>query len=106
MQRARFEALTFVWTCDQADSTLPLTGRNAWALSRLISAGERGVTPISEPSGPRWSAYIHNLRGLGIDIEKITEAHGGAFPGTHARYVLRSEVRLLKAGDGSAEPTE
>lgn len=68
-------------------------GRNAWALSALVTAGKRGVTPIDVP-GPRWSAYVFNLRAMGICIETIHEAHGGAFPGTHARYVLRSTVTL------------
>lgn len=70
------------------------SGRNAWALTNLIDAGERGCTPIDTP-GPRWSAYVHNLRGDGLDIETITEPHGGPYKGTHARYVLRSSVSVI-----------
>ena len=66
-------------------------GRARWALDRLREAGPAGCTPIHEPA-PRWSAYVHVLRGLGIDIETVREAHGGAFPGHHARYVLRCIV--------------
>lgn len=66
-------------------------GRERWALECLIEAGEMGCTPIKKP-GPRWSAYIFDLRSMGIDIETIREAHHGPFEGTHARYVLRSQV--------------
>lgn len=69
-----------------------LRGRLQWALERLIAAEHIGCTPINEP-GPRWAAYVHDLRKLGVCIETITERHSGAFPGTHARYVLRSKVR-------------
>ena len=71
--------------------TIIVSGREAWALRALVAAGERGCTPIDTP-GPRWSAYIHDLRRLGIVIETIRERHGGKFPGQHARYVLRSRV--------------
>ena len=60
----------------------------------LHTAGERGCTPI-ENSDPRWSAYIHDLRKLGFCIEAVRERHGGAFPGDHARYVLRSHIVVL-----------
>lgn len=66
-------------------------GRDKWALDRLRAAGRNGCTPISEPA-PRWSAYVFNLRALGLEIETITEPHRGDYPGHHARYVLRSTV--------------
>ncbi len=69
-------------------------GREAWALLSLIAAGERGCTSIDTP-GPRWSGYVHDLRKLGIAIETVRESHGGAFPGEHARYVLRSPITVL-----------
>lgn len=75
-----------------------VSGRNAWALDRLREAGPKGVTPFTEPA-PRWSAYVHNLRGLGVPIETLTEPHGGAFSGTHARYVLRATARKGGADD-------
>lgn len=75
-----------------ADKSIWLSGRNAWALSKLIQAGEKGCTPINQPA-PRWSAYIHNLRSeYNLLIETIKEMHGGPFAGTHARYVLRDNV--------------
>ena len=71
--------------------TITARGRVLWALERLVAAGGRGCTPITEP-GPRWAAYVHNLRGLGVPIDTIHEEHTGDFPGTHARYVLRASV--------------
>jgi hypothetical protein len=71
--------------------TITARGRALWALERLVAAGGRGCTPITEP-GPRWAAYVHNLRGLGVPIDTIHEEHTGDFPGTHARYVLRASV--------------
>ncbi|MEM0935743.1 MAG: hypothetical protein AAGJ91_07560 [Pseudomonadota bacterium] len=76
---------------------IEVSGRVQWALEELMRASERGCTPIDTP-GPRWSHYIWVLRGEGVDIETVTEKHGGPFSGTHARYVLRSVVvRLPKA---------
>lgn len=72
--------------------TIEAKGRDAWALDRLREAGPKGCTPITEPA-PRWSAYIFNLRALGVPIETVTEPHGGAFSGTHGRYILRAVVR-------------
>lgn len=69
-----------------------VSGRDKWALDRLCVAGGEGCTPISEPA-PRWSAYVFNLRALGLEIETVTEPHGGDYPGHHARYVLRSKVQ-------------
>ena len=71
---------------------IQVTGREAWSLNRLREAGARRCTPRTEPA-PRWSAYVFNLRGLGVPIETVTEQHGGEFSGTHGRYVLRCEVR-------------
>lgn len=70
-------------------------GRDAWALHELICAGAKGCTPICTP-GPRWSGYVFKLRRAGLDIETVTELHGPPFPGKHARYVLRSVVRVIE----------
>ena len=82
---------------DGSTQTVDLKGREEWALSHLLAAGEAGCTPIDTP-GPRWSHYVWLLRGRGIDVATITEAHGGPFPGHHARYVLKSKVSRLSAG--------
>lgn len=77
-------------------------GRDAWALAELLKAGSEGCTPIDTP-GPRWSGYTHKLRKLGLNIETITEMHGGAFAGKHARYVLRSEIEVLETATASPD---
>lgn len=75
-----------------------VTGRNAWALDELVKAGSKGCTPIDVP-GPRWSAYVHNLRQEhGLAIETVNESHAGLFAGRHARYVLHSAVEILVSG--------
>ena len=74
-----------------------VAGRDKWALDRLRAAGMEGCTAISEPA-PRWSAYVFNLRALGLDVETVTETHERGFPGHHARYVLRLGVSLLSEG--------
>lgn len=71
-----------------------VVGRDAWALRNLIDAGANGCTPIDHP-GPRWSHYVYKLRSFGFIIETVHEAHGGPFAGSHARYVLRSEVEVI-----------
>lgn len=71
--------------------TRTFEGRMAWALGQLIAAGAAGCTPLDHP-GPRWSAYVLKLRREGLDIETVTETHGGAFAGHHARYVLKTLV--------------
>jgi hypothetical protein len=75
-----------------------VTGRDAWALMARHRAGPHGVTPLDTP-GPRWSAYVFNLRQLGLVIETVHESHGGPFPGSHARYVLHSSITIV---EGSA----
>jgi hypothetical protein len=80
---------------------LALQGRLAWALQRLIEAGDHGCSYIDEPA-PRWSAYIHNLRKLGFSIETKHEYHCGQFPGRHARYYLRGIVTLPQASGAAA----
>jgi hypothetical protein len=72
-----------------------LTGRDAWTMQQLLVAGEKGCTPIDTPA-PRWSGYVFNLRRIGFDIETRHEPHKGRFPGTHARYILRSQVTLTE----------
>ena len=72
-----------------------VAGREAWALGKLIEAGERGCTPIDQPA-PRWSHYIFLLRRRGILVETIHEGHSGPFAGHHARYVLRTRLTVIE----------
>jgi len=59
---------------DDGGRVVTARGRKAWALLALVAAGER--------------------------IETVREPHGGPFPGEHARYMLRSAVRVLdRTGD-------
>lgn len=72
-------------------------GRTRWALDRLRCAGSGGITSFTDPA-PRLSAYVHNLRKLGVDIETVTEPHCGAFSGHHGRYILRCQAEPVKGG--------
>jgi hypothetical protein len=70
-------------------------GRFAWTLNELHKAGTHGCTPIERPA-PRWSHYVWRLRhDWGFNIETVTESHDGPYSGTHARYVLHSDVEIL-----------
>lgn len=89
-------------TIESDGRTLTTIGRDAWALMELHRAGDKGCTPIDNP-GPRWSAYVFKLRQLGLAIDTVNEPHDGPFPGTHARYVLRTPVRICAANDNEAE---
>lgn len=71
------------------------TGREAWTLSQLHNAGEKGCTPLHN-AAPRWSAYVFKLRRKGIDIETIPQFHGGAYSGRHGRYVLKTPLIITK----------
>lgn len=76
---------------------IKLAGRQRWALEKLIKAGEKGCTAYADPA-PRWAAYIHDLRSMGIPIETLHEKHGGEFSGTHARYRLTATVQQVQGG--------
>lgn len=92
--------LTVTFEIDGGGDTRHIvTGRDAWALLELHKAGDKGCTPIDNPS-PRWSAYVFNLRQLGVSIATVNESHKGPFPGTHARYVLQTPIRLLSVTGG------
>ncbi len=81
---------------DTAPRAIAVQGRDRWALECLINAGAKGCTPIDHP-GPRWSAYVHDLRHeCGLQIETIHEKHGPPFEGNHARYVLKTRVTLAE----------
>ena len=73
--------------------TLELKGRLGWAMTQLFEAGAKGVSPKDNPA-PRWSAYVHDLRGMSIPIETEMVPHDGSYPGHHARYRLACTVTL------------
>jgi hypothetical protein len=101
---APVQSLAFEATVHPSNGSAPfcvsLVGREAWALLNLVEAGLAGCTPLTTP-GPRWSHYVYRLRKCGFVIETIYEPHGGAFPGTHARYALRGRV-VISGGTLSA----
>lgn len=78
-------------------SDLPLSGRPAWLLGKLIQAGKSGLTATDLPAGLRLSGYIHNLRKAGLSIETAYEANKDGFGGSHGRYILRDTVQLVEA---------
>ncbi len=105
MSKRRFALKVRIGDSDSCQTATITKPRTAWALERLMRAGERGCTPIDQPA-PRWSAYIFELRTWhGIAIETVTEPHRGHFPGNHARYVLRSSVEILERIEISAQPS-
>lgn len=78
--------------------TFELRGRLGWAMMQLFEAGAIGVTTIERPA-PRWSAYVHELRKLGIQIETKMEPHEGTYAGHHARYRLTREVLIASCSN-------
>jgi hypothetical protein len=78
--------------------TLHLKGRLAWTLQALVKAGEQGITPLHNPA-PRASHYVMTLRRKGIAIEPEMQMHGGAFPGEHGVYRLKSAVTIEQVED-------
>lgn len=100
--RHRWGTATFTIQNEHASPfTVSIKGRRRWALECLIDAGVKGCTPIDTP-GPRWSAYTFSLKKSGIQIETNHEPHAGSWPGTHARYVLKSHVSLSDNGEVAA----
>ncbi|MBL4767950.1 MAG: hypothetical protein JKY94_09595 [Rhodobacteraceae bacterium] len=73
--------------------TFTLTGRIGQAMHFLMQARRQGITSLENPA-IRLAAHIHSLRAMGFIIDTETEPHGGAYPGYHARYRLRSTVML------------
>lgn len=82
--------------------TFELDGRLGWTMAQLAFAGPKGVATVERPA-PRWSAYVHELRKLGIAIETEMEPHEGTYSGHHARYRLGSDARVTVLGNGGAQ---
>jgi winged helix domain-containing protein len=80
--------------------TFELKGRLGWAMAQFADAGPDGITPSERPA-PRWSGYVHELRGTGIPIHSEWVNHGRAYSGHHARYRLACDVSLMVL-DGEA----
>jgi hypothetical protein len=71
-------------------------GREAWALSRLLEVGDKGLTSIDEP-GVRLAHYVMKIRRAGIAVEMVREPNTtGAYGGNFGRYFLRTPVTVLE----------
>jgi hypothetical protein len=82
--------------------TFDLQGRLGWTMAQLAKAGRKGITSIERPA-PRLSAYVHELRKLGIQIETEMEPHEGTYSGHHARYRLACEAHVEPLAVGSGQ---
>lgn len=70
-------------------------GREGETLLRLVEKGPRGLRAYDFPGGPpfRLSAYVFDLRGMGLAIITDREPHA---TGTHGVYTLQTPVRILR----------
>ena len=70
-------------------------GRVARTLLCLVEAGDSGISSRASFGWAHWfPSYVYDLRDRhGLEIESITENHGGI---RHAHYVLRSHVKILE----------
>jgi hypothetical protein len=75
--------------------TKEFSGRSAWALKKLHSAGSAGLSTLELPAGIRWSHYVYLLRRDGVGITMKREKHAGDFPGSHGRYRLSAPVSII-----------
>jgi hypothetical protein len=87
-----------VQNLDGPEKQVMVGGRKRWALGCLVATGKSGYT-LNERPGPRWPAYVFDLRNMGVGIETIREPHGGLSGGTPARYFLRSQVTRAEGGE-------
>lgn len=70
-------------------------GQTARALLALVIAGAQGVTALEISTWAlRLSAYIHDLRKMGLNIQMIREEH---LEGWHGRYILLTPVTLIES---------
>lgn len=98
----RFSSAIFtVTTADGVRFNVNNKGCDRRAPGILKRSGSADWTPIDR-FRQGLLACIHQLSGLGVDIENIREGHDGSFSGIHVRYVLCSLVTLLKAEEGRA----
>ena len=78
-------------------------GREAQTLIALVDAGPRGITSIvtfRAGWAARLSAYIFDLKKMGVPIEATRESHDG---GSHARYRLAAHVEILHRSDTGSD---
>jgi len=83
-----------------SDQIHEVEGQEARTLEALHQAGTRGVTAldVSNTWALRLSHYVFKLRKRGLAIDTERERHHGPVPGTHGRYVLRSNIQIILEG--------
>ena len=70
-------------------------GREAETIVALVNAGGKGITSLDTFKAGwavRLSAYIFDLKAMGVAIATSREPHGG---GNHARYRLTASVTIV-----------
>jgi hypothetical protein len=76
-----------------------VVGREAETIIALVDAGPRGITSL-EAFRAGWavrlSAYVFDLRAMGVPIRSTREQHEG---GSHARYTLEGQVEIVWRSD-------
>lgn len=77
--------------------TFEFEGRMGRAMTQLASAGVRGVATVEHPV-PRWSADVHSLRKLGIQVETVMEPNYSHYRGQYTRYRLVFGVKVNELG--------
>lgn len=75
-------------------------GREGATLLMLVEHGPRGVRTFDFVGcvACRLSAYVHDLRRMGITIGRRFERHA---TGSHAVYVLKSNMTIVSVDEGS-----
>lgn len=96
----RLKSMTTYHVATEEGSVVTISLRHSRerdTLEALIRGGATGCTFYDAPA-PRWASAIFKLRCRGLIIKTEREKHGGAYPGTHARYVLLSKVEKVAEG--------
>jgi hypothetical protein len=91
MTRNHVPSLFKIYPPEGEPFELAVRGRIAWMLDKLLEAQTEGFTSKDAP-GARVSDYVRRLRVAGVPIETVRIEHGGPFPGTHGKYVLKAKV--------------
>ncbi len=73
------------------------TGRPGQTLYCLVVAGERGITAAEVSNWAlRLAGYVYDLRHKhGLNIQAAQEPNTNGI-GTHARYILQSDVQIIE----------
>lgn len=101
--KGKFQLTVLVHPGDAAhERRIIVAGRAGWALKELAKAGQRGCSAADFPAGLRLAHFVYLLRHEHqLVVETEHEAHGGPFPGSHARYRLHTPVSI-EEGAGRA----